>query len=235
MNPLTRIKLYRLLFVFTGAAFTATHAAHAVSLQDLFDGDTITVAGVTFADWLLDDIVSDASPGSEPDFTLIDVSPFQTGNTVGLRYTANSQWSVTDDNFIDTFYSYTVTAPTAPVVEAQLELTGSGITGFGGSINIIDDLSDAVTLPVGLNAVFVDNLVGDAMLGDSSLLASLSQLTVETSVLIAGDFSGDSVALQTFEQRFVLDQTAVPEPATATLFSAATWAALFASRRRKRR
>ena len=219
------------------SAMLPASGAGAVSMQELFDGDSIVVGDVTFTDWQLDP-GGDASPGFEPDFNLIEVEPIQSGSVVGLRYMANDQWSVVDDNFIDTFFSYSVTTGPSPAVGSELELTDIDFLGDGGTIDVTEEQSDGLGNFLGLTAVFSDNLNLDAQLLDSvSFTPPAFELFVETSVLIAGDFLDDEVLLNAFEQRLNLDVVAdgaVPEPATVGLFALATATALTTVNRRRR-
>ncbi len=237
MLPNNRFKPRMAAILVTASAVAAPLPASAVPLQDLLDGGSIVFGDATFSDWQLDPF-SDADPGPGPDFTQIDVTAFQSGNILGLRYTANDQWSVEDDGFIDSFFSYSLTTGSTPITGVELELLDFEITGIGGSINLIDDISDPTGGPLAATAVFSDNLTGNAQLLDSSPFASVLSLEVESAVLLAGDFPGDEIVLNTFEQRFVLDADAdgaIPEPATAGLFGIATAVIASATRRRRTR
>lgn len=213
MTPFSSKPIKKLAAVATAALGLSATSAQAITLQDLFNGGSISLGNVSFTDWQFNTVDSSASPGFEPDFSLIDVQAFQSGNKVGLRYTALSGGAVTDDNSIETFFNYKATAGTGLFIGAEVELTDFSITGAGGSINIIDDISDSTFSPVALIAAFSDNAVGDQLLLDTISFAPTALLNIEKAVLVRGDFPGDNVLLNSFEQRYTL-QAPVPEPAT---------------------
>ncbi len=209
----------------------ASGTAQAVTLQQLFDGDSITIGNAVFFDWQRDP-ASNTSAGFEPDFDQIEVVPIQSGNSVGLRYNAADQWTTVGGTFIDTFFSYVVTTTSAStsIVASQLELVDFEFEDFGGAINIVEELSAPNGDLVALNDVFADNLTGDSSLFDSVSFGSPSQIDVATSVLLLGDFQEDVVRLNTFEQSFIT--RSIPEPATLGLFAASVLATASAVRRR---
>lgn len=230
MNSRKRKRIVTTMLAMTiGLGVLAPDESHAATLQQLFDGNSIKTNNTVFFDWQLDPS-SDASTGLEPDFTKIDVIPIQSSNTVGLRFNANDQWTTIGETFIDSFFSYSIatTIGSSSVIDSQLTLSSFKVDGVGGAINIIDELSDQNDNLIALNDVFVDNLSGDSDLVDRATFNGQLQLSVETSVLVFGDFDEDIVHLNTFEQSFTT--SAVPLPSAAGLFIpgaitafAATW------------
>lgn len=216
-----------------GAVALLPGKAQAANLQQLFDGDVIAINNTIFFNWQLDPS-SDASPGSEPDFAQIEVAPTQSNNSVGLRFNAGNQWTALGEDFIDTFFSYSVatTDGTTSIVGSQLALLGFEFEDFGGAINVIQEVSDQSDNLIALSDVFVDNLIGDSKLDDSSTFNPLPELSVANSVLLFGDFDEDITRFRSFEQSF--STNVVPLPSTYGLFAMGVLTAGVSSWKRKR-
>lgn len=186
----------------------------AVSLQDLFDGQSIIVKDKKFSNWSLDFVLS-TDPAFDPDFNLIEVIPLDDQPiNPGLRFEANNQLTVTDANFLDVTFSFNVEVlnPNLFIKDNSLEITGFFLernTVDGDPlIAITEDIFDRNGNSLASKLVEVDSVVDNRF--DSAEFALQQFIFVQKNILVAGLAPGDSAELITFEQKF----SQVPEPST---------------------
>jgi hypothetical protein len=210
----------RLFSVFSALVLTIVAGpGNAVPLQDLFEGETIIVDDKLFFGWtLLNLVVTD--PALDPNLALIEVLPLEDQpQNPGLRFEANGQLMVTDQNFIDLHFGFLVAAldPNHLIKDNSLELVGFAFGGVGGLITIIEEVFDATGNQLADKLVLADQLLGIFNLFDSAAFPPQALILVEKNILLAGDFSADLVSLDVFEQRFSQVPPQVPGPASLLL------------------
>ena len=212
---------YRILTVVL--ALSVAGPAGAASLQALIGGEDITVGNATFDQWEL--LFVDAS-GPRPDLSAIDVVPLD-GDPLrpGLKFVAPGTLATTGPSFIDLEFGFVVTATDAsqPIIGAALDMTGGFAFGSdGGLVVIVEDVfNDTVDRTLLAEA---DQGRGQVSPSASTGFGPQASLSVQKFITLEGDGPQDTVALEEFNQRFVL----VPEPASAAI---AAVAALGAARR----
>jgi len=193
----------------------AGEPAVAVPLSDLLDGGTITVGDKIFFDWTLNSLVA-TDPTLVPDLSRIEVLPLsdQPANP-GLRFEANAQLQVVDDNFLDLDFSFRVLTlrPGLLIHDNSLELSEFEFGGDGGVIAIVENVFNQSGGELARTFVQADNLFGIFELFDDATFPLQSALLVDKDIFLAGDFFGDIVRLDALEQRF----SQVPTPWTLVL------------------
>ena len=206
----------------------APTASSAVALADLVGGATIVIGDKVFDRWFAEDFSS--VPVNLAD---IDVVPLvdQPLNP-GLMFNANGKLRTTGLDLIDLTLGFTVsTLDGRPTIkDNSLEIVGYsfGPSNVGGVISVFEDVFDAGGALIGEKFVTADNLPPSTFgLFDSAQFAPRSLVSVEKLILISGDAPGDTVSLDSFEQRF----SQVPEPATLALVLSAMGIGWFWRRR----
>lgn len=198
------------------AAVTTSGCGNAnvsCTLEELFLGGSFTIDGINFNSWDIFELALDTP--STPDFEDIEVIPLddQPMNP-GILYNMNSEFSVFDDRFIFLDFGFNVVANhDLPIKDNSLELIDFVFGGPAGAIFIDEDIYDSNDDFLLSKAVFADNLNGDFQLSDSVVFAPQSQIFANTFIDMFGDEVGDSVQLNSFEQRF----SVIPEPASLLL------------------
>lgn len=243
--------------ILAGYLGCATSSAHAVPLNDLFDGETtptITAGDKLFSDWTL--IANDF----ETDLTRIDVAPLASpGNNPGLQFVDTGGVLVAGfpdiaespekevfeeedlfSNIIDFTFQYTVTIldPRQTIVGASLALTDFVADG-AGILNIDETIEETEFFPLtlaGLTTQVQTSLMPiQVVLLDEDSFESQRSLLITTNVfgfVEVPEGSGDSadlVQINSFEQRFAQ----VPEPVALCLFAAGLVGLGFIARRRR--
>jgi hypothetical protein len=171
----------------------------AIPLLDLLDGGSIIADDKIFNDWQLEDLTY--SDGDGPDLSLIEVEPWiDDPMNPGLLYTANDQLTVSDTNFIDLAFSYTVwidpeKAGQLHIVDNSLELLGFNFGedengGLGGLIEIFESVFTVDGEFLGEKYVFADNLFQDSQLFDELEFEKIDHLFIEKEIFVQGDFEG---------------------------------------------
>lgn len=220
-------KLFAILFVLV--LVDIGKPVKAIPLQDLFDGQDLIVDDKVFFDWTLINLVV-TDPVLDPDLGLIDVIPLEDQPlNPGIRFEANGQLVVTDLNFLDLQFGFSVATldPRLFIKDNSLEIVDFGFGGIGGVIAIIETVSDAGGNILADKFVQADQLLGVFDLFDTATFARQSEIFVEKNILLAGDFSDDAVSLDVFEQRF----SQVAEPTSGALIGLGLAGLCFARRR----
>lgn len=193
--------------------FGAVANVQATTLQDLFDGQTITVGDKLFSDWTLIENDFSADPSN------IDVNPLPDSLNQGLQYVANDEWLVSDgqQGFVVFAFTYdlTVLNPLLTITDASLEITDFAFEGEGGAFEI----QNAIFPPSLIVNVSANNRFGTFDLFDSQQFApDFAPQTflddVET-IINFEDTVGNTVSLEAFKVRY--SQSPVPEPSTLFL------------------
>lgn len=201
------------LFLGTVAACYIPNIAQGVTLQQLIDGQSITIFDKVFDDWKLN-----ANNGTLlVDLTQIEVTPLNDDPlNPGLKYTENSgALTVSDFNSKLLNFNYTVSTISGDEIikDNSLALTdsdlGSDTVGFISINEVVTDTNNDI-LGSRKKTVFRDNTL--PLLNDSINFPPQSQVIVNTSITVAGDNLGDALSLKMFEQRF--SQVRVPEPSS---------------------
>jgi hypothetical protein len=212
-------KLFALLVLLFGSVLVGVgEPVGAVPLQDLFDGAVIVADDKLFFGWTLINLVDTEPP--DPDLRLVEVIPLaDLPLNPGIRFEANGELAVTGQNFVDLHFSFLVLAldPTQLIKDNSLEIVAFTFGGDGGVITIIEDVFDAAGNQLAEKLVQADQLFGIFDLFDSAVFPPQALILVEKNILVAGDFPGDLVSLDVFEQRF----SQVPEPPTLILLGTA--------------
>lgn len=192
-------------------------AGQAAMLGDLFDGANMTVGDKLFSDWTLIDFTDSANP-LNTSYEGIEVNPLadQPLNP-GLEFVSTNILTVSNMDFMDLYFSFTVTSMGALIKDNSLEITDYefGADNVGGLIYIEEDVYDLAGNPLASKKAEIDNLWGIFDPYDEAEFAPQQSIYVEKNILLSGDWVGDTVSLNSFEQRF----SQVPEPATILLLS----------------
>ena len=180
----------------------------AVPMQDLFDGDSLTVGDITSDNWTLDLDLSDVAI----DYSQIDVTAMPTPGTIfSIWYDFDDQMVVDDFDSIDIEFSYDVWSPNRLIKDHELELTG---IEFGdpdsGRILVEDDIFAGGVL-IGQTWWNIDNLFGVVDIEPHVLFEGQNHLFVEKNILLLSD--GDRVKLGDMHQGFT------PEPSSIALMA----------------
>lgn len=192
-------------------------AGQATQLGDLFDGADMTVGDKLFSDWTLINF-TDTANFFNTDYNLIEVNPLadQPLNP-GLEFVSTGILTVSDTDFMDLYFSFTVTSMGALIKDNSLEITDYdfGAGNWGGLIYIEEEVYDSAGNPLASKRAEIDNLLGIVDPYDWAEFAPQQSIYVEKNILLSGDWLGDTVSLNSFNQRF----SQVPEPATILLVS----------------
>lgn len=202
-------------FLFVLMAVSGT--GQAALLGDLFGGANMTVGDKVFSNWTLIDFNDSANPGNT-NYNLIEVNPLadQPLNP-GLEFVSTGLLTVSDLDIMDLYFSFTVTSLGALIKDNSLEITDYdfGAGNWGGLIYIEEHVYDVADNPLAYKEAQIDNLFGIVDPYDEAEFAPQQSIKVEKNILLSGDWYGDTVSLNSFDQRF----SQVPEPATILLVS----------------
>lgn len=221
----------KLLALLTAAVLLGTsQPGSAVPLSTLLEGGTLRVDDKVFFDWTLVSLVV-TDPNREPDLGLIEVIPLEDQpRNPGIRFEATGELVVTDLNFLDLDFTFRVRAldPSFRIKDNSLEIVAFEFGGEGGVIAIVETVFDTDGRTLANKFVQSDQRSGIFDLFDAAAFAPQQEILVEKDIFLAGDFLGDSVQLNVFEQRF----SQVPEPPALALFVLALTAIAVIMRRR---
>jgi hypothetical protein len=226
MNLLTKL-LNTLLF-----SLILSNAAHATSLQALFTGGSITAGNHLFDQWTLINMTS-TDALYDPDYNLIDVQGLVSDTNPGLRFTTQDELSVADENFIDLYFSFRVSAfnGNGQFKDNELRITDYGLsrTDFALGdplIAIVEAVKDALGNTLSLENAEASLLASNLI--DSAQFTPQASLYVTKNILVAGLAQGDTASLRGFEQHF-----SIPEPASVLMLGVGLLG--FAKTRRKQK
>ena len=209
-------KLYNLFYIFLlSLVFSST--AHAVSLQSLFSGGSLTVGKLLFDQWSLVNLVS-TDPAQDPDPNLIDVQGLSSDpHNSGLRFTTSDELTAINNSFIDFYFSFRVSSLGGQIIikDNELAITDASIVRADAQGDPIVAILETVEDVVGneLAQKYVELSYTSLNLVDSANFPSQDSIWVTKNVLVAGLNPGDIASLKGFEQHF-----SVPEPVTLMLF-----------------
>ena len=201
------------LFILMGVSGTG----QATQLGGLFGGADMIVGDKLFSDWTLLDFNDSANP-SNTDYNLIEVNPLaDQALNPGLEFVSTGILTVSDMDIMDLYFSFTVTSLGALIKDNSLEITDYefGANNFGGLIYIEEHVYDVADNLLAFKIAEIDNFFGINDPYDWAEFAPQQSIYVEKNILLSGDWFGDTVSLNSFDQRF----SQVPEPATILLVS----------------
>ena len=210
-------KFFVCVCTFLFILMAASGAGQATTLGELFDGANMTVGDKLFSDWTLIDFDDSANPGNTA-YNQIVVNPLadQPLNP-GLEFVSTGILTVSDMDFMDLYFSFTVTSMGALIKDNSLEITGYefGADNLGGLIYIEEHVYDVADNLLAFKTAEIDNLFDIDDPYDWAEFAPQQSIYVEKNIMLYSDFMDDTVSLNSFEQRF----SQVPEPATILLVS----------------
>lgn len=230
-SPASNKRIHRTIKAALAAALLSVAAlAQAISMQDLFDGDSIVAGDKIFSDWTLE------YDFSTPviDFDNIDVLPLTTGGDPGLAYLGNGELVADDFNDVDFGFSYWV-APLDSnwrfwIKDNELIITDYNVVGAGGQIQIDETVFTSGGSLLCDKHVDIDTVFGTDIPYDACDFSPQPSLFVEKNVLLPVTDPGDQIELVRFEQRF----SQVPVPPTLGLLAAGLAGAGLARRKIRR-
>jgi len=194
-----------------------------LSLQDLFDGATITAVDKYFSNWKLDlfELQGDAYGSPAGIFvTPIEDDPLDPGLKFNIPNGMGTEFSNAGNSYVLLDFSFDVQTTSGQALIKDNSLLLSGFTidaGPTGLINIRETISDASGASLG--GKFVQATVADKPgsgapnLFDSAEFAPQSSVHIQKMIEILGPNMDDGVVLRMFEQRF----SQVPEPSALAL------------------
>jgi len=192
------------------------------TVEELVGGANMLINDKFFDHWTVDD----ASTVAPVDLSRITVMPLddQVLNP-GLAFLANGALITGgfDQIDLDLAFRVSVVGGAPRIVGSSLELTAYEFSAgnAGGLIAVASDLLAANGTDIlGEQEVFA-MLSLDAVLFDSIVYASQAAVLVETNILVTGDDTLDTVALNSFTQRFSQRALQVPEPPVAPILGLA--------------
>ncbi|MEW6486892.1 MAG: PEP-CTERM sorting domain-containing protein [Thermodesulfobacteriota bacterium] len=230
------MKRFLALLCGLGLILGAAGGARAVTMADLFGGQTITVGDKLFSDWELFGVfVTDDA--FLPDFSQIEVTGLDPLSlNPGLMFEANEQLSVSGlMNYIDLDFGFTVTVldPLLRIKDNSLSLMQATIgrvdVDFGDPlIAIYEWVYDAAGSE--LAEKYVEFSFLNDTISDQAQFAPQQMIHVRKNILVSSLDEGDFARLDRFDQRF--SQAVIPEPGTFLLLGSGL-AGLAAWRRRR--
>lgn len=206
--------------------------ATSCTLQELFDGGTITADGLLFESFELDGLEMFSTV---PDWTRITLTGLDDGGTTpgpGLRVDGGGELAVGPLDFIEFAFGYEVKAldPLRPVTSNVVQVAGGEHdAGTDGRWEVDQRVRDANLATLGNEHVFADSFFRTQDLEVRIEVAARDSLSIGTAVYLE-DFVGGAVSLDGFTQRF--SRVVVPLPASVWMLAAAI-ASLIAVRRRR--
>jgi hypothetical protein len=184
-------------------------SASAATLQDLFNGTTLTAGNARFGGFQL---VSFSATGTPvPDFSLITVSPLINDLTnPGLQFSGNGQLATTGMNSLDLVLKFHVAAVAGShsLTGHTLQMTGITFSGASGTSYISDDLSAGTPGDLSSAIAIADHQSNFFQFVGTSTFAGKSQILVTTDAFLNGLLATDGISLTSFTQRFA--QTGAP-------------------------
>ena len=177
--------------------------AAGATLEELFDGGTITVGDSQFRDWEL--ISLNSSAIGTPDLSQISVVPLANDlSNPGLQFAGNGQLTILGTNSLDLVFKFRVQALRAGRAFANHELALSGVDfGANGGLVVI---SDELTNDSGANLepalVIADMESIPIPVLDTSDFTPQAAVSVVTNLLINGLSAADTITVDSFTQRF---------------------------------
>ena len=230
------MKRFLALLCGLGLILGAAGGARAVTMADLFGGQTITVGDKLFSEWqvfgvfVTDDVFL-------PDFSEIEVAGLDPLSlNPGLMFTANGQLSVSGEmNFIDLDFGFTVT-----VLDPLLRIKDNSLSLMEASIGREDETFGDPLIAIyewvydvagnELAEKYVEFSFLNDSISDQAQFAPQQTIHVRKNIYISSLDAGDSAVLERFDQRF--SQAVIPEPGTFLLLGSGL-AGLAAWRRRR--
>ncbi|QQO53796.1 MAG: VPLPA-CTERM sorting domain-containing protein [Thiohalocapsa sp. PB-PSB1] len=210
-------------------------ASAALSLQALFDGDSLTVENALFDNWTLNSLTV-TDPGQSVDLDQIIVSEvFGDPLRPGLSFDGGGQLRVSniDFQFIDLDFSFTVQAINGadPFNYNGLIIDGYDLVSGDGGVQLEETVrASSGGTQLAFKETFVDTFLGDEQLNASAFFSPHSLLFVTKDVYVFNDiFIGGEFELDGFGQMF----SSVPVPATPLMIFAGLGALAAVRRTRK--
>lgn len=173
------------------------------TLQDLFNGTTITAGNARFGGFQL--VSSSVTGTPAPDFSLITVAPLINDPiNPGLQFSGNGQLATTGVNSLDLVLKFRVDAIAGSntFTGHTLQMTGISFSGPGGTSYISDDLSAGTPGELNSAIAIADHQSNFFQFTGTSTFAGKSQLFVTTDAFLNGLSAADGISLTSFTQRF---------------------------------
>lgn len=205
-----------IIFVALVAIGLSPGTGHAVTLQELMDGETITIGDKLFSEFNFLSFGGGADPADPADIT---VTPKSDAFGPGLIFeAAPGTFSVATGQIQLSLLEYEVQTVSGLdlIVANGLELSGFSVTGINGFITIVEQVRDESNALLREKIVFANSL--SQILRDSRDFPPQDHLIIQTRIDLSG-FPEGTADLTEFRQDFSQLAT-VPEPATLILLGA---------------
>lgn len=192
------------------------------TVDELVRGASMMVNDKLFENWSADD----ASTAAPVDLSLIRVIPLDDqALNPGVEFLSNGALVThgLEQIDLDLTFRVSVVGGAARIVGSALELSAFEFSAgnVGGIVAVSSDALTANGLAVlGEQDVFAIHSL-DALLFDSIAHLSQAAILVEANILVTGDDSVDTVALNSFTQRFAQRAVQIPEPPTLPILGLA--------------
>jgi len=178
-------------------------AESSITLQRLFDGESIAIGNARFSDWELISL----SPANNPlpDLSQIVVTPSVDDIAANLDFAGNSQLAVSGASSLDLTFSYQVHSldPARPFSSHNLEFTSLTQSEDNSLVFISDELTAPPATDVGATLVIADEVSGFVHEFDFANFAPQRAATVVTNIFASGLTDDDLVQLHSFTQSYL--------------------------------
>jgi hypothetical protein len=192
-----------LIFTMVLACATETFGSPPpITLQHLFDGESIALGNARFSNWEL--VSATATDETLPDFSQIEVLPNIDLVATRLDFFAHNQLSIAGANSLDLTFKFDVESldPARPFSSHILEFTSLTQSADNSLVFISDELSAPPATDVATTLVISDETSSFVHEFDFANFAPRRAITMVTNIFASGLTDDDLVQLHSFGQSY---------------------------------